>query len=124
MHHVHVHGWLVVDGSEQYVYMYMYMCAAVSDSTMVLMCTCTIPVSSPQLGGEDDAVDLVSSALCIYSKPVHVLLQITKLELAWSSGWMYIVYACLALHVPCLYYRRFEPGRLGCLGSSVGRALD
>ena len=72
MYDVHVHGWLVVDGSEQYVY--MYMCAAVSDSTMVLMCTCTctIPVSSPQLGGEDDAVDLVSSALCIYSKPVHV----------------------------------------------------
>ena len=30
------------------------------------------------------------------------LLQITKLELACSSGWIYIVYACLAL--PCLAY--------------------
>ena len=31
------------------------------------------------------------------------LLQITKLELACSSGWMYIVYACL-LALPYLAY--------------------
>jgi len=30
------------------------------------------------------------------------LLQITKLEFAYLSGWMYIVYACLAL--PYLTY--------------------
>ena len=30
------------------------------------------------------------------------IVQITKLELACSSGWMYIVYACLAL--PCHAY--------------------
>ena len=37
---------------------------------------------------------------------------------------MYIVHALLCLALPCLCYRKFEPGRLGCLGSSVGRALD
>ena len=26
--------------------------------------------------------------------------------------------------LPCLHYLRFEPSQLGCLGSSVGRALD
>ena len=29
-----------------------------------------------------------------------------------------------SLKGPCLYYCRFEPSRLGCLSSSVGRELD
>ena len=68
---------------------------------------------------------------CIYMYTVHMhVLQITKFELACLSGWMYCICVSLfALHVslfalPCLHYLKFEPSQLGCLGSSVGRALD
>ena len=65
----------------------------------------------------------------------HGQLQITKFELACLSGWMYTVFlvcplclliclACSLFALPCLHYLRFEPSQLGCLGSSVDRALD
>ena len=57
--------------------------------------------------------------LAIQCSPTYM--YITKLQV---SLFIRLDVHCICLALPCLYYRRFEPGQLGCLGSSVGRALD
>ena len=86
----------------------------ISDKNVALAKARTIFYPRMQTSGP-----ILAIIIYIYTSPIFAIiisyiyvvcspgLHITKLELACSSGWMYIVYACLAL--PWLYYSRFEP---------------